>query len=62
MQTLFHMHINAALFHMDLAPGNVMLEAHSKDPYDTVRIIDFGFAKRFNPGKHQTLTGIWLFT
>lgn len=52
MQTLFHMHINAAVCHLDLTPGNVMLETHSNNPYDTVRIIDFGLAKFSNPGKH----------
>ena len=51
MQTLFHLHLNAALCHLDLTPGNLML-AHRYNPYDTLRVIDLGFAKRFNPGEH----------
>lgn len=60
MQTLFHMHISAALCHGDLSRGNLMLEPQRYHTYDTVRFVDLGFAQRFNPGKHAGLTWIWL--
>lgn len=52
MQTLCQMHIDAELCHLDVTPRNVMLEAHSSDPWDTLRLIDFAFSRRFNTGRH----------
>lgn len=52
MQTLILMHINSTVCHLDLTPANIMLQAYCDDAWDTVRLIDFGFAACFNPGKH----------
>ncbi|KAL3137997.1 hypothetical protein ABBQ38_005234 [Trebouxia sp. C0009 RCD-2024] len=35
---------------MDITPGNIMLQSKPVNPWDVVRIIDFGFAKWFNEG------------
>ena len=53
MQTLFQLHLESNLCHLDVTPSNIMLQAHCDDPWDSVRLIDFGFAACFNPGKHQ---------
>ena len=53
MQTLYFMHLNSSVCHLDLTPANIMLQACCDDPWDTVRLIDFGFAADFNPGKHM---------
>lgn len=41
------------LCHMDLSPDNIMLRSDKSNPWDTLRLIDFGFAAKYNPGKHQ---------
>lgn len=50
MQTLFFLHLDSTVCHLDLTPANIMLQAHCDDPWDTLRLIDFGFAAIFNPG------------
>ena len=51
MQTLFFMHLGSNLCHLDVTPSNIMLQAHADSPWDTLRLIDFGFASEFNPGE-----------
>lgn len=50
LQTLNHMHLDSNVCHMDITPGNIMLQSKPVNPWDVVRIIDFGFAKWFNEG------------
>ena len=52
MQTLVLMHLNGTVCHMDLTPANIMLQDHCDDSWNTVQVIDFGFAAFFKPGKH----------
>lgn len=49
LQTLFHLHV-AKWCHLDVSSGNVMLQRHSDHPWDTLRLVDFGFAKQFETG------------
>ena len=49
LQTLLHLHM-AEWCHLDVSPGNVMLQSHSDHPWDTLRLVDFGFAKQFEAG------------
>lgn len=49
LQTLFQLHV-AKWCHLDVSPGNVMLQWHSDHPWDTLRLVDFGFAKHFEAG------------
>ena len=51
MQTLFHMHCAAKVCHLDLSPDNVMLLLDKSNPWNTLKLIDFGLACMFNPGK-----------
>ncbi|KAL0055509.1 hypothetical protein WJX82_001356 [Trebouxia sp. C0006] len=49
LDTLFQLHV-AKWCHLDVSPGNVMLQWHSDHPWDTLRLVDFGFAKQFEAG------------
>ena len=49
LQTLFELHV-VKWCHLDVSPGNVMLQSHSDHPWDTLRLVDFGFAKQFEAG------------
>lgn len=53
VQTLWWLHQQSNLCHMDLSPDNIMLRLDKSNPWDTLRLIDFGFAAKFNPGKHR---------
>lgn len=51
MQTLERLHVEALLCHMDLTSTNVMLQAYNSTyTWDSVRLIDFGFAQTFDKG------------
>ena len=50
-QTLLHLHLKSHICHLDLTPANIMLQKCS-DSWDQLRLIDFGFATRFDPGEH----------
>ena len=58
LQTLNHMHVDSKICHLDTTPGNIMLQSSPANPWDSVRLIDFGFATKFNPGeapdRHQS--------
>ena len=49
LQTLLQLHV-VKLCHLDVSPGNVMLQWYSDHPWDTLRLVDFGFAKQFETG------------
>lgn len=49
LQTLFNLHV-VKWCHLDVSPGNVMVQWHSDHPWDTLRLVDFGFAKQFETG------------
>ena len=51
MQTLYELHCGCGLCHLDLSPSNIMLLWDTSDPWDSIRLIDFGFASKFNIGK-----------
>lgn len=44
MQTLCMLHNTVQLAHMDISIANVMLSHQSSVPWDTVRLLDFGFS------------------
>ena len=48
---LFHMHLDSNVCHMDITPNNIMLQHNPVNEWDTVRLIDFGFAQDFDAGK-----------
>lgn len=50
LQTLNHMHTDSNVCHLDITPGNIMPQSAPANPWDSVRLIDFGFATKFNPG------------
>ena len=50
LQTLNHMHTDSNVCHLDITPGNIMLQSAPANPWDSVRLIVFGFATKFNPG------------
>lgn len=54
VQTLFELHCASNFYHLDLSPDNIMLRSDKSKPWDTLRLIDFGFASKFNPGRHHT--------
>ena len=57
VQTLWNLHCAGNLCHLDVSPENIMLRSNKSNPWDSLRLIDFGFASRFNPGKqHASLT------
>ena len=43
MQTLFLLHRDAHIAHLDIKPGNVMKLSQGRE-FDDLRLIDFGFA------------------
>ena len=45
------MHMDSKICHLDITPGNIMLQSTPANPWDAVRLIDFGFATKFNPGE-----------
>ena len=45
------MHLDSMVCHMDITPANIMLQSNPVSLWDTVRLIDFGFAKPLNPGE-----------
>lgn len=49
LQTLIQLH-EAKWCHLDVSSGNVMLQWHNDHPWDTLRLVDFGFAKEFETG------------
>ncbi|DBA75917.1 TPA: hypothetical protein ACH3X2_008978 [Trebouxia sp. C0005] len=49
LETLFNLHV-VKWCHLDVSPGNVMVQWHSDHPWDTLRLVDFGFAKQFETG------------
>lgn len=51
VQTLWYLHFASNICHLDLSPENIMVQWDKSNPWDTVRLIDFGFARKFNPGK-----------
>ena len=53
MQTLGHLHLAAHLVHMDLHPGNIIMQHPEvcKREWDQLRLIDFGLSKTSSPGK-----------
>ena len=64
VQTLEHLHREAWVCHLDLTSTNVMLQAHSSDVWDGVRLIDFGFAQILEEGMssvpaHLLQAGYW---
>lgn len=50
LQTLNHMHMDSKVCHLDITPGNIMLQFKPANPWDVVRFIDFGFGTKFEPG------------
>lgn len=50
LQTLNHMHLDSNICHLDITPGNIMMQSKPASPWDAVRLIDFGFADWFNEG------------
>ncbi|KAL3140351.1 Death-associated protein kinase 2 [Trebouxia sp. C0009 RCD-2024] len=53
VDTLWEMHCVGKVCHMDLSPDNIMLLWDKSNPLDTLRVIDFGFARMINPGKYH---------
>ena len=46
LQTLNHMHMDGKVCHLDITPGNIMLQSKPANPWDAVRFIDFGFGTK----------------
>jgi len=55
MQTLSLLHHTTMTAHMDTSSAYIMLSLKSTQPWDTVRLIDFGFATPSSSGKSQLL-------
>ena len=51
VQTLWRLHCSSNFCHLDLSPDNIMLRSDKSNPWDTLRLIDFGFAAHFQPGR-----------
>lgn len=51
VQTLWRLHCGSNFCHLDLSPDNIMLRSDKSNSWDTLRLIDFGFAASLNPGK-----------
>lgn len=45
-----HMHMDSQVCHLDITPANIMLQSTFANPWDAMRLIDFGFAMEFDPG------------
>ena len=50
VQTLELLHVRALICHLDITNTNVMMQAHSTYMWDSLRLIDFGFARSFDKG------------
>ena len=53
VQTLFWLHCACNICHLDLSPDNVMLLLDKSNPWNTLKLIDFGLARGFNAGKQR---------
>merc|ERR1712113_660755 len=55
LRGIHYMHVNSVT-HRDLKPENFLFTTKGKidDPTNFLKIIDFGLASRFTPGKHLT--------
>ena len=51
LQTLAKLH-SSGICHMDISPSNIMVQTKAASAWDTIRLIDFGFAKRCDTGLH----------
>ena len=50
LQTLDELHFCSQFCHLDIKPANIMVLHDRTKWWDTVRLIDFGFARSFNKG------------
>ena len=50
MQTLYALHTYSNICHMDISPANIMFNPLRGSPWDSVTLIDFGFAQEFDAG------------
>ena len=57
LQTPNHLHLDSKVCHLDITPGNIMLQSTPASPWDAVCLIDFGFAAEFDPGAVADTTG-----
>ena len=59
-----HLHFIGELCHLDISGSNVMLRTDDFEPWDQVRLVDFGFCQGCLPGMHgQTVycgAALWL--
>lgn len=54
LQTLDQLHHNAKLCHLNLSGNNIMVLDSSRDPWDALRLLDFGLAQKCHPGNSWT--------
>ena len=50
MQTLYDLHHEAKLAHLDVSPANSMLVSEAQSDWDKLRMLDLGLAVPFQPG------------
>ena len=50
VQTVHLLHTDCTLAHLDITSSNIMLRHDDYQPWDQLRLVDFGFAQRCNPG------------
>ena len=56
MQTVHSLHTVAKLCHLDISSNNIMLRTDSCQPWDNLRLLDFGFSQKCTPGEFQLST------
>ena len=49
MQTLYELHQDAKLAHLDLSLANIMLVSDATNSWDKLRLLDFGLSEPFQP-------------
>ena len=50
VQTLLCLHFSGRICHLDTSPSHIMVRSDKSNPWDMLRLIDFGFARIFNKG------------
>lgn len=50
VQTMHLLHTDCAMAHLDITSSNVMLRFDECQSWDQLRLVDFGFAQRCDPG------------
>jgi len=51
VQTVHLLHTDSNMAHLDITSSNIMLRDDDYQAWDDLRLVDFGFAQKYNKGR-----------